>query len=333
MPDELNSQEFLFQRIRELLPVQFSLVDSVAEILHLSSDSAYRRIRGETPLVMDEVQRLCAHFRLSMDQLFQINSHSILFEQSRLDRKNNDYEKYLKGLLERMRFVNSFMNREMIYVSKDLPVFHNFYYRPVFAFRYYFWMRTLIQHPDFVNRKFSMDCLPPSIEAVSHELRNEYCQMPSAEILNTECINAMISQVEFCRDSGCFSSNKEVREIYEGIRDTILHLKEQVDYGSKFLPDEKSPGLKKKNFRFYYNRVLLGDNTILITTDHTRTIFLNYDALNYLMSRDENFCEACYEDMQQLMRKGTIISTTSEKQRNIFFGILSGKINERLLSL
>jgi len=52
MPD-YQSQEFLFQRIKELLPPHAPLVDSVANILHVSSDSAYRRIRGETPLVLD----------------------------------------------------------------------------------------------------------------------------------------------------------------------------------------------------------------------------------------------------------------------------------------
>ncbi len=53
MPD-YQSQEFLFQRIKELLPPHTTLVDSVAETLHISSDSAYRRIRGETPVVLDE---------------------------------------------------------------------------------------------------------------------------------------------------------------------------------------------------------------------------------------------------------------------------------------
>ena len=57
MPD-YQSQEFLFQRIRELLPVHASLVDTVASILHVSNDSAYRRIRGETPLVLDEAREL-----------------------------------------------------------------------------------------------------------------------------------------------------------------------------------------------------------------------------------------------------------------------------------
>jgi hypothetical protein len=48
-----QAQEFLFQRIKELLPPSESLTDVVSEILHVSSDSAYRRIRNETPLVLE----------------------------------------------------------------------------------------------------------------------------------------------------------------------------------------------------------------------------------------------------------------------------------------
>ena len=86
---------------------------------------------------------------------------------------------------------------------------------------------------------------------------------------------------------------------------------------------------KKENFNFFYNRVVLGDNTIFVTTDNVRTVYLNYDALNYMMTRDENFCNQCQQDLNNLMRRGTVISQTSEKQRNIFFGILLAKIEDR----
>ena len=36
------------------------------------------------------------------------------------------------------------------------------------------------------------------------------------------------------------------------------------------------------------------------------------------------------EDLNNMMRKATVISQTSEKQRNIFFGILLAKIEDRL---
>ena len=79
--------------------------------------------------------------------------------------------------------------------------------------------------------------------------------------------------------------------------------------------------------------MILGDNTIMVVTDRVKTVFLNYDVLNYMYTRDETFTDPCYTDMQNMMKKSTLISQTGEKQRNIFFGILMNKIKERKKNL
>ena len=120
--------------------------------------------------------------------------------------------------------------------------------------------------------------------------------------------------------------------VYEALSETFYHLKSQAEYGSKFMPDE-NPEIKKKNFKFFYNRVALGDNTILVVTERIKTVFFNYIGLNYMSTRDEAFCDACYNDLQNLMKKSTLISETGEKQRNVFFSILMNKIKDRTKNL
>src|SRR5678809_812493 len=100
-----QAQEFLFQRIKELLPPSASLTDAVSEILHVSSDSAYRRIRNETPLVLEEAKQLCEHFHLSLDQVLHIRSNSILFENVRINNEQYSYEKYLADLIKMVQYI------------------------------------------------------------------------------------------------------------------------------------------------------------------------------------------------------------------------------------
>ena len=331
MPD-YQSQEFLFQRIKELLPPHASLVDMVAETLHISSDSAYRRIRGETPLVLDEARVLCQYYKISLDQLLNVKEGSTLFQNVRIDLKNYSYEKYLTDLVKQVKYISSFIHKEIIYLTKDMPLFHNFYYHPLIAFRYFFWMKTIIQDPDFRNREFTLDCVSPEIESLSRELSLAYNAAPSSEIWNTESINSAILQIEFYKDSGYFSSSNDIKLVYEALEETFVHLKHQVEHGCKFMPGE-NPGSKKNNFNFFYNRVILGDNTIMVVTDRVKTAFINYDVLNYMYTRDETFSEPFYIDMQNMMKKSTLISQTGEKQRNVFFGILMNKIKERKKNL
>ena len=327
MPD-YSSQEFLFQRIKELLAPDKTLVDTVAEILNISSDSAYRRIRNETPVVLDEAKELCTHFKLSLDQVLNVQRGATLFQNVRIDLKNYSYEKYLTDIIKQLKYIGSFIHKEIIYLTKDMPLFHNFYYKPLIAFRYFFWMRNIIQHPDFQNREFELNCVSPEIEKLSRELAIAYNQVSSSEIWNTESINSAILQIEFYKDSGYFSSAADIKTVYESLEETFVHLKQQVEFGRKFMPEE-NPESKKDNFKFFFNRVILGDNTIIVVTDRVKTVFINYDVLNYMFTRDEAFCNPCYDDLQQMMKKSTQISQTSEKQRNIFFNIMLNKISER----
>jgi hypothetical protein len=265
---------------------------------------------------------------VSLDQLLDLKAGSVLFQNIRINNQQYSYEKYISGLLGLVKHVGSFFQKEIIYLTKDVPIIHNFYYSPLIAFRYFFWMKTILQHPDFVNRGFTLDCIAPEMEALSRDLARAYTQIPSVEIWNTECINSTISQIEFCKDSGHFSSDGDIKLIYDALEETVLHLRAQVENGVKFMPGE-TPASTKSNFRFFYNRVVLGDNTIFITTDRVQSVYLNYDVLNYMTTNDGDFCKQCHDDMHNLMRKSTLISQTGEKQRNKFFSILLAKIEDR----
>jgi hypothetical protein len=218
-------QEYLFQRIKEKLPIEASLADVVAELLHVSNDSAYRRIRGETPLVLEEAQILCEAFNLSLDQTLNNKENSVSFTAFNLNNENYSFKSYLKDILHNLKIVASFDQKELIYLTKDFGLFHNFLSRPLFAFRYFFWMKSILQHPEFVPLKFSMDILTNDIEEIGLHIVRTYNSIPSIEIWNTECVNSTIAQIEYYREAGYFSSSDDVEKIYNSLRNTIEHLR------------------------------------------------------------------------------------------------------------
>ena len=50
---ETSAQTILMERIKDALPSNMSLVDELADLLQVSNDSAYRRMRGETALSIE----------------------------------------------------------------------------------------------------------------------------------------------------------------------------------------------------------------------------------------------------------------------------------------
>jgi len=330
--EDPDQQVKFFQFLKNKSPQHLSFVDEVTNVLNISEDSAYRRIRGDKVLAFEELQQLCIHFKVSLDQLLKLPTHNILFYGRYIRPGEFDFASYLDAMLQLFKTILPLPDKEIIYLCKDIPVYHYYLFPEIVAFKYFSWMKTLLNFPALKNATFSVNILPPELLLKGRRIAEAYYQVPSTEILNPDNILTTLRQIEFYKDSGYFSSAKDIRMVYEALEETFVHLKHQVEYGCKFMPGE-NPESKKNNFNFFYNRVILGDNTIMVVTDRVKTAFINYDVLNYMYTRDETFSEPFYIDMQNMMKKSTLISQTGEKQRNVFFGILMNKIKERKKNL
>ena len=322
---ERNIQEQLFQQIRDTLLHGVSFIDAIAEALHVSNDSAYRRIRGETPVVMEEVKVLCQTFSISLDGLFQTKSDAVVFHPVVVNNTDYPFDAFLSGLIQRLRQLTWAREKEIIYLSKDIPVFHYFHSAPLFAFRYFFWMKTILQHPDFVSKTFSIAHVPPEIEKKAIEVSKLYKDIPSTEIWNSEGINSMLAQIDYYREAGYITSAHDIALLYNGLHETIEHIANQAEWGCKFLPGENG-SVQPSNYVLFFNQVVMGDNTILVMADGKKTVYINYDVLNYITTSDEAFSNTTHENLRNLMRRATILSNVNEKQRRIFFNNLLKKI-------
>ena len=79
----------------------------------------------------------------------------------------------------------------------------------------------------------------------------------------------------------------------------------------------------------YFNEILILEGNILALLDGTKTAFLIHNVLNVLRTNDVRFCDNMYETFQNLMKKSTLISTVSERERARFFKYLRNRIAGR----
>jgi hypothetical protein len=86
-------------------------------------------------------------------------------------------------------------------------------------------------------------------------------------------------------------------------------------------------------YKMYFNEVLLGDNSLLVITDGSKSSFLTHTTFNYIMTRDVAFTENMYAHFQNQMKRSTLISAVSEKERSRFFRIIRDRIAKRKESL
>jgi hypothetical protein len=320
----------IFQLIKGKLPSHVSMVDEIAQILEVSTDSAYRRIRGEKPLSVDELYKLCMRFQISVDQLFK--SESLIFTGSFIHPGSFRFDQYLQSAIQHLKYMAGFKHRKMFYLCKDVPLFHHFYFREVAAFKHYVWLKGIFNDPGFANKKFSLKDYPDELFQLGRQALNIYNEIDSVEIWNIESINSSLRQIDYYHDSGMFEDEKEVMMIYEAFERLIAHLDKMAGVGYKFNVNE-AESASSGTLQMYLNEMIIGDNSILVQLDNTKLGFIIHTVINIMTTRDVRFCDNMYESMQNITKKSTLISSVSERERSRFFKYLRQRIENRKQNL
>jgi hypothetical protein len=315
----------LFQHLKNKISPATSLVDEIATLLTISTDSAYRRIKGEKPVSFEELYTLSSHYGFSIDGLFNTKTDVISFQGKCIDPDNFRFEDYITSVLQQVKYMASFKERAMYYLCKDIPWFHHYQSKELAAFKYFFWHKTLLQSPLFNTKKISLKEYPDEVYELGRKALEVYNQINSYEIWNMESLNGTLRQVEFYHDMQAFQSSEDLLKIYESLENLFTHLEAQAELGYKF--DSNDPERKPlADFYMYFNEVVIGDNSILAILDGAKICFLTHSAINFIITRDLGFCENMHTYYQNLMRKSTLISTVSERERSKFFKVLRHRI-------
>lgn len=322
-----NLQKELFNYIKEGLPAHISLVDTLAELLDISYDSVYRRIRGEKPITLDELKLLCEKFNLSLDQVLQLNSNKVLFTDPEAYEDSKDFNHYLSGMVQVFEQFRQAQKKEMLYLSKDVPIFHFFYFKELTAFKSFFWDKSILNNPVYDNQLFSLKNYDATAAfAMGQKILQAYNEIPSSELWNYESINSTILQIEYYRDAGIFESQADLDAVVNSCDAMLQHLQKQAEKGVKFLPGVGEAGYKAK-LNLYINEIILGNNSIMAELDGQRLSFINYIVLKYISTADKKFTAKTFDNFNNLVSRSVMISGTGEKERVRFFKTLRERIH------
>ncbi len=313
-----NIQTAFLGQIRNKLADNISFADELAELLHVSRDSAYRRIRGETVLSLDEVKKLYEHYGLSIDAIISPDSNMVLINHQPVDFTYSIKE-WLKSLIQNLRVAKSSTDLELIYAAKDIPIFHYFAFPELAAFKLFVWSKSVIKDPVYEHLLYSPELVPKEILAEAAIASELYASIPTTEIWSDEVINGTLKQIEFYQDCKYFSNQEIPTQLYARLLDLINKIREEVTEGKK-----SAGGM----FELYQNEILIADNTIFANIHHQPMVYLNLNTMDLLTTHQASFCEKTETYLRNLMKNSTLISATAEKERNRFFH----KIEEKILT-
>jgi len=325
MASDRNIQVSFLEWIKENSNSPNSFADDLAELLSISKDSVYRRIRGETLLSFEETRKLSKHFKISVDNFMDLNTDSVLFNRRTINNDSFTFKDYLSSINDNLQTINQFSEKKLIYAAKDIPLFHFSQFQALNSFKSYFWLRTILNSPDHQQDTYHPDHIDPEIATISSSIWQKYLITPSIEIWSDETVNVTLRQIEFYFESG-FLSQEQMKPIVDDFSDMINLIKLEARLGKKILLGNEDSGINN-SYQLYYNEIAISDNTIFFSMDGFKMVYKPFNMLNIMNTADESFCKDTEEYLNNIINKSIPISVGSEKIRYHFFNGIEEKVN------
>ncbi|MDN3203645.1 hypothetical protein [Algoriphagus sediminis] len=328
------TQVAFFESLKTAIPSYASIVDVVSETLDISIDSAYRRIRGQKLLDFSELVLLSNKFNISLDQVFGNQSDTVLFHANQNDfNDQGNFKSWMEDVLAQLEMVSSFNEKHIYFLLKDMPPWYHYYYPELAAFKFFFWQKSILFNDNLKDKRFSVSNQDYAhLEQVKQKILRTSTKIPTTEIWNLEGMNTTLRQIDLYHEMGIMSSSKDTAKLYECVIQVVDHLEKMAEYGKKFMPGTL-PDSDSADYNFYVNDFVLGDNTFFVQLNDTKVTYLNYSVIYFMGTSDPSFNEGMFRNLENLIKKSTLISKTGEKDRRQFFNKLRRKTQTRLDSL
>jgi hypothetical protein len=320
-----NVQAVLFQQIKNLLPVHVSMADEIAKLLNISTDSAYRRIRGEKPISFEDIRKLCVKYKISIDNLLQLQTNGFIFTGNLDNASVNFAEDYLNSMFQQFEFMRIQEHSHIYFLPNDIPPFAYFQIPELASFTFFYYKKSLLHFEEMKDLKFSVNKINEAEAKLGIKVQKSFNHIPSTEIWSIDTINSILRHISFYRDTHVFESKEDILCLYEKLEMLITHLEKQAELGLKFNVGEL-PGKDAATYRMYHNDLITGDNCVLAEIGDKKITYINHNLINFMYTRDEGFNNYTFSTFQNAIRKSTQISLVGEKARARFFDRLRKKV-------
>ena len=321
-------QSRLIEQIQQKLPLHQSIIDVLSELLNISSDSVYRRIRGDKTMTFEEVALLSSHFSISLDEILQrSDANHLKCTYIPLDlSKKGVYHSYMEALANKMENLRLSFDKEIFFSAVDIPFYHFLPYKELTFFKLFSWNNSVYGfnggYDDFVNQLEHKE----AILACYDKLINSYKRIPSKEIWTEGTIDTFLRLLNYHFEIGHFTNKETPLKLCEQLLNMINKLNEWSEKGIK--------GESGESFKLYISEIDLENSYILLKSKNRTGCILKLFTINSMEIIDERFCMETEKWLNSLAKRATLVSETSEKERYKFFnsqrqkiGVLVDKIN------
>lgn len=310
-------QASFVETLRKAIPSNYNLADEVSEVLGISADSAYRRLRCETEFTLSETLILCNHFDVPLESLNAQVSEAVTFRTNKLSSEINSFTQYLEGLYRDLSWLHRFDQSEIVYAAEDLPVFYSLLFPALARFKMCYWSKSILNVPEMQRLKIEDVQLPETWHDTASKISQLFLNVRSIEIWNSDTMKSTLEQFRFYWESGFFRERTTAIELLDEFESLVDTIEWQASEGKKM--NHKTGEFSRADYVLYASELMIGNNTVYIKGEHQEASYIGYNTFNYMRTGNSYFNEQVDSWQKNLIGKSTLISKVGEKQRAQFF--------------
>ncbi|MEM1326219.1 MAG: helix-turn-helix domain-containing protein [Bacteroidota bacterium] len=320
-------EDKLLEQLDTLYKKRSSLVQELEHAIALKESSIYKRLNGERPFTLQEVEQIITYFNLDRHALFCNDVTLPAFApQSTAEGNINDLLEKWAGQVEHIARQE---NPSILMTTSTLPFSLAMSFTDLVKYRLYFMVKYLKQYREMKTLPFDPSSnLYRQVDRYCQRIHRVYDSLPTTEIWGSMTFQTTIHQMAFLHDNEQLST------------DVFLHLLDQLRQLADRSNSYAKSGYRQANttkrihsdrpiYRLYLNHTsTVEEYTILAWYEkeqHQSHIFHPIYGIATAAHHKTNIEKSCYT----LMETGIPISIANGDVRKRFFRKVKKAIDEK----
>ncbi|MDR0976934.1 MAG: hypothetical protein LBL78_04160 [Prevotellaceae bacterium] len=307
---KIQERKLLADRVLAAIPPKKNAIPYLMEMLGIARESVYRRLRGEVPFTIDEMDVLSRELGFSVDELL-----GEAVERRALFRLGSGYtdsaEETFVNMYHLLRDSKVFSvvtpHREIVAsLNRLYPVFSPGT-GPLLKFFYYEWVHQIQNVP--VTSRYADVVVPKRVYDAHNSVRWDVLFSSNMTLITER--NMVVNTLRkldylFRLD---FIMREEVADIKSDLVNVIDSMEALMAAGTH----------KGGEFNFYLSEFDVTQNSINVRVDDLMSSFYWVDPANMMVTIDENMCHFHRRWLHSLKKYSSSISSSNQALRSEFF--------------
>lgn len=312
--------------IRQQMPKGTNTVNFLMDLLNLSKESTYRRLRNEISFTTMEVALLTNKLGISVDDIFiEMDKESKASSDSNSTNDIAPADAYIRMMRTSIDTLNSMSgnkNVRIFYVGNKVPNGFLFHFPMLSKLRYIRWIHQM--HNLTINSKFSDIIVPRSVENMQNEYLNSNKKINQGTyIFDENIIQSILNIIKFYYHRHLITNNEVL-----GMQTELFSLVNQLENISR-----TGKNVHNTDNLLYLSDLNIEANIILFESEgNMSTHFLTSDKKTIVTSNPRVF-EEQKTWINSLLRFSALITQSNEILQTNFFGKQNNLIETQLNEL